>query len=235
MPHGSMMDWLLLAAGLVAMPLASLWAGRRLVDARSGGREVLTRYRWIILRGLLLSLTLLGVWAASGRPFARLGLGLAFDRLAWLGFGIDAVLIVVMAWQLFLTRRGPEQKALIKRRLIDSRMAPQTRAEFVLFPQVALIGSIAEELFFRGYMFWILGPMLGVWGAAVATALLFGIAHAYQGLAGIVRTGLIGLAFGIGFALTGSLWWLIIAHALMNLAGYVLALKVREVTPAAAG
>ena len=235
MSHGSLPDWVLLVFGLAVIPIASLLAGRRLVDARSNGREVLVRYRWIIGRGLLVSLALLCTWGATGRSFASLGLGSDFDSRAWLGFGIDALLLGAMAWQILLLRPGPEQAALIKRRLIDSHMAPQTRAEFVLFPQVALIGSIAEELFFRGFVFWMLGPMLSVWGAAVASALLFGIAHAYQGRVGIIRTALIGLTFGIGFALTASLWWLIIAHVLMNLSGYAMALKLRNVSPVQAG
>ncbi|WP_338467645.1 CPBP family intramembrane glutamic endopeptidase [Novosphingobium sp. ZN18A2] len=108
------------------------------------------------------------------------------------------------------------------------RIAPRTNAQFVLFPLVIIIGSFTEELLFRGYLFWALAPLLGVWGAATIASVAFGLAHAYQGPSGILRTGVIGLAFAIGFALTHSLWWLIVAHMILNSIGYFVAIRVKN-------
>jgi hypothetical protein len=46
----------------------------------------------------------------------------------------------------------------------------------------------------------------------------------------VVRTMIIGLAFGVGFALTHSLWWLLVAHASANLSGLFLARRIAAAT-----
>ena len=44
----------------------------------------------------------------------------------------------------------------------------------------------------------------------------FGLAHSYQGAIGTLRTGLAGLAFGIFYVVTGSIWLPIIAHVALD-------------------
>ncbi len=58
--------------------------------------------------------------------------------------------------------------------------------------------------------------------AAVAQAALFGLAHFYQGLSGVIATSAIGLVMGI-YYLVGkrSLWPLIVAHGMVDTVGVV--------------
>jgi hypothetical protein len=42
---------------------------------------------------------------------------------------------------------------------------------------------------------------------------------------------LIGIAFGVAFALTHSLWWLLIAHTSANLSGVLLARRLLHESP----
>jgi len=51
-------------------------------------------------------------------------------------------------------------------------------------------------------------------GAVVASGVLFGIAHFYQGLAGVVGTSALGVWLGLMFALTGNLLVPILGHFL---------------------
>jgi membrane protease YdiL (CAAX protease family) len=42
---------------------------------------------------------------------------------------------------------------------------------------------------------------------------LFGIGHLYQGLAGVVKTGLVGMVLGWIYSLSGSIWIPMFIHA----------------------
>ena len=56
--------------------------------------------------------------------------------------------------------------------------------------------------------------------AAIFQAVLFGLVHAYQGIGGILTTGLIGLTFGLLYLVARrNLWPTIIGHGLVNTFG----------------
>lgn len=93
----------------------------------------------------------------------------------------------------------------------------------VLLAVGLLFGGIAEELVFRGYIIgWgthlfgtRAGPLL-----AIASAVVFGLTHFYQGLPGVVATGLAGLVFGITYLASGRrLAPAIFTHMTVNLLG----------------
>ena len=46
---------------------------------------------------------------------------------------------------------------------------------------------------------------------------MFGVGHAYQGAAGIVKTGLVGLGFAGLYVLTDSIWVPIAGHIIWDL------------------
>lgn len=88
--------------------------------------------------------------------------------------------------------------------------------------------AIGEELVFRGFMMTRLVDLFGEsWiakaAAALIPAIIFGAAHAYQGLPGMVLTGTVGLVFGIWY-LVGrrNLLPLIFGHGLVNTFGLTL-------------
>ena len=82
--------------------------------------------------------------------------------------------------------------------------------------------AIGEETIFRGFLLPRLESLFGGGAAATLAALLtqsilFGLGHAYQGLHGIVLTGLIGLVMGLVY-LAGKRWLVpvILAHGLID-------------------
>ena len=100
-----------------------------------------------------------------------------------------------------------------------------------LLVMLALSWSLAafgEELVFRGYLLnriaelanrsragWALG--------LVATSVLFGIPHLYQGVSGAIIAGLLGLAVGALYLASGrNLWVPIIAHGVLDTTGFAL-------------
>ncbi|MDO8616974.1 MAG: DnaJ domain-containing protein [Dehalococcoidia bacterium] len=81
---------------------------------------------------------------------------------------------------------------------------------------------LMEEVFFRGFVF---GGLRGRWGmlpAALASGLLFGLAHLGNpgSLYLIIPIGLVGALFAWGYAYSGSILAPIAAHFLFNLASF---------------
>jgi CAAX protease family protein len=88
---------------------------------------------------------------------------------------------------------------------------------------MALVGSVTEEILYRGF----LTLLAGLWGAVLISSIAFGLGHIYQGWMGVVRTSCIGLAFGVAYALTNSLWWLMLAHTMFKSFGGLVAWRLR--------
>ena len=86
-----------------------------------------------------------------------------------------------------------------------------------------IFGGIVEELVFRGFVIgWgtqLFGDKSGLLLAFLSAA-AFGAAHLYQGIAGVLSTGLTGLIFGILYLLTGrKLLPVVLAHMTVNFIG----------------
>jgi uncharacterized protein len=229
----SPMDILLLAVVCLGLPLWSMIVGRHYRDPQLAARARVLRYTLIATRGLALSLLVLLAWRRAGRPLASLGFDVPVGKLGLVGFALDVLFIGCYVSTVQFRRRSIQQLSAIRerlRRLRSFEMLPQTSAEFALYPVAAIIGSTCEELLYRGYLITVLTLPLGLPGAVLASSALFGIAHVYQGAIGVVRTMIIGLGFGVGFALTHSLWWLLVAHASANLSGLFLARRIATVT-----
>ncbi|MCB9956172.1 MAG: CPBP family intramembrane metalloprotease [Caulobacterales bacterium] len=98
---------------------------------------------------------------------------------------------------------------------------------FLAFIVVVVWGGAAlgEELFLRGYLLNRLGDLFGRtalgWTAAlIIHAIIFGSMHVYQGLAGMIGTGIIGFIIGFYYLLGGRrLFPVIIAHGVINTVG----------------
>lgn len=78
-----------------------------------------------------------------------------------------------------------------------------------------VVAPIAEEIFFRGYLFAGLYRLLGLRRAAVLSAVLFALAH-------ILPTSwppifVLGMSFALLYEQTGSIWPCVIVHSAMNI------------------
>lgn len=88
-----------------------------------------------------------------------------------------------------------------------------------------LPAAFGEEAVFRGFVLESLGAGLGAGRLAEFTALalqavIFGLAHSYQGISGVLITGLLGLLLGFGYlALGKNLWPCVFAHGVVNSIG----------------
>ena len=94
------------------------------------------------------------------------------------------------------------------------------------------VGGFAEEVVMRGYLMTRLteilgGTRVGLVGALVLQAVLFGAGHAYVGTAGFVSGTLTALMFGAFYLISGrNLWPVIIVHAVWDILGLTLIYSV---------
>ncbi|MBS0284247.1 MAG: CPBP family intramembrane metalloprotease [Proteobacteria bacterium] len=223
------------AALLLAALLAASWYVRRRL-ALDFGHGRAGAYRAVTVRQLggfaapaLLALALAGEWHALWRmpeSFARLAeaLGIA----GWVAPGDGWTLLLgatggsalgagfaFIHWR-WRGRRGPMFGEL-------GWILPQGRGDLGWGVLLSLVAGVAEELFFRLAL-----PLLVALatGSALAgfilSALLFAAAHRYQGMAGVIATGAMGVAFAALYLASGALWLAIAAHIVVDLNSLVI-------------
>jgi membrane protease YdiL (CAAX protease family) len=88
---------------------------------------------------------------------------------------------------------------------------------------------------FRGFLMGYFAHFVPWWGAAALSAVVFGIGHSYQGVRGMLQTGMVGGAMAVPVLLTHSLAIPVVLHAGMDLyAGQLGHLALRADRPAGA-
>jgi len=104
-------------------------------------------------------------------------------------------------------------------------LIPRSTSEKIAFAGLSVSAGIAEELVFRSFLIAVLYQASGNLGTAVAISVAaFAVAHAYQGVLGVVRVVVLGLVLTVPFLVTGSVYPSMVAHLTLDLlAGLVLA------------
>ena len=162
-----------------------------------------------------------------GAAFYRINLlqviGMSGFSMNWeaLGFGAVGALgfvAIYLLWQwtgthAFTKKLQPENT---RSSIIDAlpKKLPQLT---IIFALVSLEAGVLEEVFFRGIMQSDVSGFAGPTWAVAGSGLLFGLAHFYQGSAGIAGTSLLGIWLGMTFAATGNLFVPVLGHFLGNL------------------
>jgi membrane protease YdiL (CAAX protease family) len=138
---------------------------------------------------------------------------------------VATLLLTAAAVALLFAVRAGETRLGWKETPLLLELLPRTRSEKTVFAGLSFVAGFGEEIAYRGFALAWMASILGSAGAAlVITSLAFGLLHAYQGVPGVARTGLLGGLFGISVLATGSLWPAILAHTAVDLlAGLVLA------------
>ncbi len=124
----------------------------------------------------------------------------------------------------------PGQTNLLAQKLAWASKFSTLPLSWVL-PLSAFVG-LWEELVFRGFLLNRLKVTFrgDVRVAVVATGLLFGIGHGYQGMLGIFQTAAVGIALGAVTVWRKSLWPAVIAHLSIDTIGLV---AIKIIRPAA--
>jgi membrane protease YdiL (CAAX protease family) len=157
------------------------------------------------------------IWLWFGRPWADL----KFTVPAGWQLAVAVVLIAAYAaYQLYAIaalRRDAELRASLRASFGElGGILPRTRSEVSMFTVVSVTAGFCEEFLFRAFFPWALAPWLGWWGAAAVSVVIFGLGHAYQGVRGMIQTGIFGAFYTAIVWLTDSLWPAIVSHVLVD-------------------
>ena len=81
---------------------------------------------------------------------------------------------------------------------------------------LSVSAGVAEEIAYRGFVMWMLAFFMPVYAVIAVQAVVFGLAHAYQGWGGAVGTAILGAVIGLVYWATGSLFLSILLHVLVD-------------------
>jgi len=173
-------------------------------------------------------------------PARRLFTAPATPRSLGIGLGVEHVIPIVIGLLVGamvpvliarFSRRG-EAPAVPSPLTAIAFFLPRGGRERAWFAAMCVTVGICEEIVFRGFLvrFFAEAPVgIGIAAGVAVSAVIFGIDHGYQGVKGIVTTGVLALVFTALFFVSGSLWLPIVAHALLDLR--VLTMVPREGIP----
>jgi membrane protease YdiL (CAAX protease family) len=87
-----------------------------------------------------------------------------------------------------------------------------------VFMIISLEAGLLEEIFFRGIVQSHIAALYTTSSAVVLSGILFGVAHFYQGVSGILGTSALGIWLGMTYAVTGNLLVPVVGHYLGDFA-----------------
>lgn len=226
--HGhAPLDVALFAFLLLFMPAFAAWSGARLRRTPLDHTRRMRRYWQTVMRGWIVALALIAIWSVAKRPWVELGLDWPVGFWGLCGFGLGVLLSIVLAVEFMrIPKLVGTKLETLKARMRDVHILPHQKSELLLFVVMALTAGVWEELAYRGFLMWFLAPLSGLTGAIIISSLIFGLGHLYQGWKGVLRTAVVGLVFAIGFAVSHSLWWLMVVHALLDIFGGLLGWRI---------
>jgi membrane protease YdiL (CAAX protease family) len=97
------------------------------------------------------------------------------------------------------------------------------RSQLILALALVSVVAIAEETIFRGYLIQRFSSLNGSGAASVLLAgLIFSLGHGYEGSAGVVTVGIIGIFFGFVFLWRKSIIAPIVMHFMLDFVSIVL-------------
>lgn len=222
MTFDSLFTWVIVILLAVVFPLLGVRDFRILVRRTSeGDADARVKfYKGILMWHWPLTIGFLGWWFVSGNSLASIGLVPVVEGSQWIAIGTGVIVMVAQVVSLTMGSRDSDKLSAIKKQMGEiSSLVPQTRSEYRLFDMVSITAGICEEILYRGLLLVTLVSLVGTWPAVVISSLIFGLGHAYQGIAGIVKTGFAGLVLALLTVFSGSLFIAIVLHTVVDLTG----------------
>jgi uncharacterized protein len=212
--------WLIFFLLTVILP----WRGSARMKKLLAMPHVSSRER-LVLFASTIAFQWLAVVAVAWRAWAhgytapQLGLTLHHQTRLVVAGVFGAATFALLQWLNFrrvgrvpIERRGPLQA-------IAERILPQSTIELLPYLALAITAGLCEEFLYRGFAMAVLSRLgLQSWAVVLLSAILFGLAHSYQGRGGVVMTLLIGIALGASRIAYDSLVPAIFWHGAVDVA-----------------
>jgi len=230
---------LILLVLATVVPLLGRRRIRRLMEASSTtktDRIVLyastIAFQWIAVAIIL--------WRTHAHDVAPADLGLAVPKPATALVTAVLLSVLILVNQIIALRRLQEHPDSAAHGILPHlarKVFPQDGLERLAFTALVSTVAICEELIYRGFaqrvfQDWtggVVGPGLAVTAGVIGSALMFSLAHLYQGRRGLISTFVVGLLFSSVRAFTGSLLPASAAHFVADItAGFMAPGRLRE-------
>jgi uncharacterized protein len=230
--------WLIFLILGVVLP----WRGRHRMSDFMALPEVTGRDRIrLYVSTILFQWTLAAI--VGWRAFAR---GLTLRELGVIGGNAPSIIllaftggVVIAAAHWMNVRRIARSKhpSAESLRAMGARLFPQSATQFVFYVLLAATAGCCEEFLFRGFVVAnLFNFRLSVWMVVLVSAVMFGLAHLYQGKGGSIGTTILGTVFALVRIAYQSLLpvivWHIVLDTIAGIAGarYLVA-KMPDVAP----
>lgn len=168
----------------------------------------------------ILSFFVIIIWRYNDRDFIDLGLDFSLSWQIWLSSIIFVLSLIYFIYIYRTINHDEEQKCSLSAKMKNqkgSENLPHNKQEFRWFILVSTSAGICEELLYRGFLMWYFNLLSHTAMAVIASSLLFGFAHLFQGWKGCFQASFAGLILVIIYLLTGSLWIPIALHIIGDL------------------
>jgi len=204
----------------VVQPIHGAWEFNRYVERVKAGEPAnrVKLYRGTFVLEWVAFGVLAATWYLLRRPVADLGFVSPGGINFWIGVALLAIVsaLLLHTWRQSKTM-STEDKAKQKQSFGKlEHFLPHTDRDYRLFFGLSITAGIVEETIYRGFALWYLAQFMPIWAAVVASSVVFGLGHSYQGAGGMVRVTIIGAVFGAFYIFTGSIWLPILGHFLLD-------------------
>ena len=171
---------------------------------------------WMIM---LWSLVAVGValWLFEARAWQAIRFAVPHGWRLWVAVGLVCALAIAYAKTIVRVARSTRPRRIKFGHPDAEKLAPRTSTELSWWVAASLSAGFCEEFIFRGYLIWAFQSVLGLWGAAAFSVVVFAAGHSYQGIKGFFASGAIGIFLTLVVLISGSLWPAIALHALVDI------------------
>jgi membrane protease YdiL (CAAX protease family) len=217
------LDLLLALYLLIELPRRQLW--RSLHPSGLPPAPRLQRYRKNMVHIALPLVALAASMWWGGHRLADLGLDLPSSGSGLWCLVVSALALLAMHFGGLLWERSlaPDKRAAqqvkMREQLKSNDSLPRSADELRAFVLLSLFVGCGWELLYRGFLLLVLPPLTGVAGAVILSAAAYGAAHGYDSIKQFTASVLSAFLFTIAYALTHSLWWLMLIHTALGLFG----------------
>jgi membrane protease YdiL (CAAX protease family) len=189
---------------------------------RQGGLSFLLTAWATMLRDLGLVALIFYFLRRNGEPVASIGWTL---QKRWREVGLGVVLFFPFIVGAGLLERGLLAAGLsVPSTPLPASLTAKGIPELLLAAFLVLVVAVSEEIMFRGYLILRLQSVTAsTFWSVLLSAFIFSLGHGYEGSAGLVTVGFMGLFFAVVYVWRGSLVAPMVIHFLQDFTGIVLA------------
>ena len=210
----------IVAVLLLIEPFIGIWKFGRLRRRVAAGLPTarMSMYRWVMVMEWVMALGFLMWWQALGRGAASAGLGLLIAGWQWVPVAVGLAIVGFLIYELVNSIGKPDELLKARDKMTGLEpLVPRTQGERTAFTALSITAGICEEILYRGLLLGALQAVVGLWPAVILSSIIFGLGHAYQGKAGIFKTGAVGLVMALLVVFSGSLWIAILVHSVVDI------------------